>query len=154
MCTILDIDDYQLRLAVSRMKAHVEFMTKIEENPYYPVAIEDYPKLFDFEMTEKGFIYFQRLKKEWSTNELSDKECLYLGMLHLAYATAMKSIKECKNWQAYMFLIGEKIDLENSDTKIILKQMGCIIDNPEYNPKLYKSHLLWKNKIFAVIDNM
>ena len=136
------------------MKAHVEFMTKIEENPYYPVAIEDYPKLFDFEMTEKGFIYFQRLKKEWSTNELSDKECLYLGMLHLAYATAMKSIKECKNWQAYMFLIGEKIDLENSDTKIVLKQMGCIIDNPEYNPKLYKSHLLWKNKIFAAIDNM
>ena len=53
-----------------------------------------------------------------------------------------------------MFLIGEKIDLENSDTKITLKQMGCIQDNQEYNPKLYKSHLVWKNKIFAEIDNM
>lgn len=136
------------------MKAHVEFMTKIEENPYYPVAIEDYPKLFDFELTSKGFIYFERLKKEWSSNELSDKECLYLSMLHLAYATAMKSVKECKNWQAYMFLIGKKIDLDNSGIKETLIQMGCIIDNPEYSPKLYKTHLLWKNKIFAVIDNL
>ena len=136
------------------MKAHVEFMTKIEENPYYPVLVKDYPKLFDFKLTSNGLTYFQRLKKEWSTNELSDRECLYLGMLHLAYATAMKSVKECKNWQAYMFLIVEKIDLENSYTKITLKQMGCIQDNQEYNPKLYKSHLVWKNKIFAEIDNM
>jgi len=136
------------------MKAHVEFMTKIEENPYYPVGIEDYPKLFDFQLTSKGFIYFERLKKEWSTGELSDKECLYLGMLHLAYATAMKNVKECKNWQAYMFLIGEKVDLDNSEIKITLIQMGCIEDNPDYNPKLYKSHLLWKNKIFAAIDSM
>ena len=136
------------------MKAHIEFMTKIEENPYYPVAIEDYPKLFDFELTQKGFIYFERLKKQWSTSELSEREALYLGLLHLAYATAMKSIKECKNWQAYMFLIGKKFEVENSEAKVTLMQMGCIQNNPEYNPKLYKSHLLWKNKIFSMIDSM
>lgn len=136
------------------MNTCVEFMAKIEENPYYPVSISQYPDMFDFELTKKGLVYFERLKKEWSEGELSDRECLYLGMLHLAYATAMKSIKECKNWQAYMFLIGEKIDLECSDTKTELKQMGCITDNPNYNPKLYKSHLLWKNKILAAIGNI
>ena len=136
------------------MQEHIEFITRLSENPYYPVPIEEYPRLFDFEITPNGLVYFERLKKEWSLEEgdISDSECLYLGMLHLAYAISKKDVKECHNWQAFMFLVGKRLDLEDFKTKDNLKQMGCIIDNPEYNPKLYKSHLIWKNRILSAVD--
>ena len=137
------------------MKEHIDFMMKIAENPYYPVPIEKYPQLFDFNITPEGLIYFERLKNELSSgNELSENELLYLCFLHLAYATSMKSIEECQNWQEFVFKIGKNVDLDKPRIKEILKKMGCITDDPNYNPKLYKSHLLWKNKMLAKIDNL
>jgi hypothetical protein len=137
------------------MKEHIDFMMKIAENPYYPVPIEEYPKLFDFNITPEGLIYFERLKNELSSrNELSENESLYLCLLHLAYATSVKSVEECHNWQEFIFKIGKNVDLDKPRIKETLKQMGCIVDDLNYNPKLYKSHLLWKNKMLATIDNM
>ncbi len=136
------------------MMGYPEFVGIMEENPYYPVLIKDYPKLFDFEPTAAGLTYFQRLRKEWSEGDLSDRECLYLGMLHLAYATSMKSARECKEWQAYMFLLGVRPDLEGQGIKTTLKQMGCIRDNPAYDPKLYKRHILWKAGVFAAANKV
>lgn len=126
---------------------------RLSENPYYPVPIDEYPKLFDFQITPNGKIYFERLKKQWSSEEISDTECLYLSILHLGYATSIRDVKECHSWQAYMFLIGKRLDLDDFKIKETLKQMGCITDNPNYNPKLYKSHLLWKNDILSMIEN-
>ena len=135
------------------MQEQIEFITRLSENPYYPVSVDNYPRLFDFEITSNGIIYFERLKKEWSSeDEISEKQCMYLSMLHLAYAVSKKDVKECHNWQAFMFLIEKRIDLEDCNIKETLKQMGCIRDNPNYNPKLYKSHIIWKNKILSVID--
>lgn len=136
------------------MQKQIEFMMRLSENPYYPVPIDEYPKLFDFQITPNGKIYFERLKKQWSSKEISDTEQLYLSMLHLGYSTSMRNVKECHNWQAYMFLIGKRQDLDDFKIKETLKQMGCITDNPDYNPKLYKSHLLWKNKILSTIDSL
>ncbi len=137
------------------MKEHIDFMMKIAENPYYPVPIEEYPKLFDFNITPKGLIYFKRLKNELlSGNQLSETKSLHLCLLHLGYATSMKNVEECHNWQEFVFKIGQNVDLEKPGIKESLKQMDCIIDDPDYNPKLYKSHLLWKNKMLATIDNL
>ena len=137
------------------MEEHIDFMMKIAENPYYPVPIEKYTQLFDFNLTSNGLTYFQRLKNEFSSgNALSENELLYLCLLHLAYATSIKSVEECHNWQEFVFKIGKNIDLDKPRIKETLKQMGCIVDDPNYNPKLYKSHLLWKNKMLATIDNM
>jgi len=136
------------------VQKQIEFMMRLSENPYYPVPIDEYPKLFDFQITPNGKIYFERLKKQWSSKEISDTEQLYLSMLHLGYSTSMRNVKECHNWQAYMFLIGKRQDLDDFKIKETLKQMGCITDNPDYNPKLYKSHLLWKNKILSTIDSL
>ena len=137
------------------MEEHIDFMMKIAENPYYPVPIEEYTQLFDFNLTPEGLIYFQRLKNEFSSeNKLSENELLYLCLLYLAYATSIKSVEECHNWQELVFKIGKNTDLDKPGIKETLKQMGCIVDDPNYNPKLYKSHLLWKNKMLETIDNM
>lgn len=133
------------------MKAYVEFIKTIEENPYHPVPTDDYPKLFDFEITREGVTYYARLKKEWSDGDLTERESMYLGMLHLAYAVYNKSPKECKDWQAYMFLIGKRMDTDD-DTKTTLLQMGCIVNNSKYDPKLLKSHLIWKGKNMGTMD--
>ena len=63
-----------------------------------------------------------------------------------------KSVKECHEWQAFMFLIGEEVNIDKSGIKENLKSMNCIVENPNYNPKLYKSHIIWKNEILDTID--
>lgn len=137
------------------MEEHIDFMMKIAENPYYPVPIEEYPQLFDFNLTPEGLIYFERLKNELASgNVLSENESLYFCLLYLGYATSMKNVEECHNWQEFVFKIGKNTDLDKPGIKDTLKKMGCITDDPDYNPKLYKSHLLWKNKMLASIDNM
>ena len=100
------------------MKNHIDFMMKIQSNPYYPVPIEQYSELFDFVLTQNGMTYFERLKKEYDTgNDLSEDEKLYLSTLHLAYATMKKSVQECHEWQAYIFRIGEGVNIDKSGIK-------------------------------------
>lgn len=145
--------NFKGKIPVNTMKNHIDFMMKIQSNPYYPVPIDQYSELFDFVLTQNGMIYFERLKKEYDEgNDLSEDEKLYLSTLHLAYATMKKSVKECHEWQAYMFLIGEEVNIDKSGIKENLKSMNCIADNPNYNPKLYKSHIIWKNEILDTID--
>ncbi len=124
-----------------------EFMSRIDDNPYYPVDLADYPGMFDFRITQNGMVYLERLREELeSGSEFSDAKCLYMGILYLGYAVATRSPKECKGWQVYMFLVGKTTDMYTPEIKADLMQMGCIEDNPEYNPKLYKRHLIWKMK--------
>ena len=132
------------------MIQYTEFISKMDENPYYPVPVSEYTSLFDFRLTSDGLVYFDRLRKEWNEKDLPEKETLFLGLLHLAYAVGIKSVKECKNWQAYIFLAGD-VDHEAPGIKTTLRQLGCIEENPDYNPKLFKSHILWKHKMLSVI---
>lgn len=133
----------------------MELMEKLDRNPYHPVRLHDYPQIFNFKITRNGITYFERLQKELELgNELSDKENLYLGMLHLGYAMATSSPEECKKWQAFMFVIGDSTDTTIPDIENTLMQMGCIEENPQYNPKLYKAHLAWKRMILDDVDSM
>lgn len=34
-----------------------------ENDPLYPITLDDYPKLFDYVLTVKGLVYFQELKQ-------------------------------------------------------------------------------------------
>ncbi len=133
----------------------MELMEKLDRNPYHPVRLRDYPRIFNFKITRSGIVYFERLQKELELgNELSDRENLYLGMLHLGYAMSASSPEECKKWQAFMFVIGDNADAEVPDIENTLAQMGCIEENPQYNPKLYKAHLAWKRAILDDVDSM
>lgn len=142
----------QCKCALMRMR---KLMEKLEENPYHPVRRRDYPRLFEFRITRDGITYFERLKKEWDEGaDLKDRQCLYLSVLHMAYAVYMKSPEECKRWQAFMFIVGETANRHTSEIEAELTQMGCIEGNSQYNPKLYKSHLAWKHDILAKVDSM
>lgn len=119
-----------------------KIVDRLTGNPFHPVPVSEYPRLFDFRITENGAVYFGRLRKEWLEGDLSERELRMLGLLHLAYATGIRSAKECKNWQSYLFLTGINADLDDS-VKSELVEMGCVEENIDYDPKLYKSHLLW-----------
>ena len=130
-----------------------EFMGKIDYNPYYPVEPADYPRMFDFEITKNGAVYLERLKKEMDSGEITDRKSLYLSLLYLAQAASMMSSQECKKWQGFMFLVGKTTDMYTPEIKSELTQMGCIRDNPRYDPKMYKRHLSWKMKALASISD-
>lgn len=130
-----------------------EFIGKIEKNPYYPVEPSDYPRMFDFAITKSGMIYFESLRRELdSTGDLSDTKHLHLSVLYLAQAASMRSPAECKKWQVYMFLVGKTTDKYTPEIKADLMLMGCIEDNPRYDSKMYKRHLVWKMKALASIS--
>lgn len=133
----------------------LEFMEKLGANPYYPVLPQDYPGLFDFRITKNGAVYMVRLGEEWDEGtDLPGAKLLHLGMLYLAYAVSLKSPRECRMWQAYMFTIGETAGPFMPEIETDLTQMGCIEENPLYDPRLYKSHLMWKREMLGEIDSM
>ena len=136
------------------MDIAVDYMRKIWENPFYPVQVEDYTKLYDFSITRIGTVYLDRLRDEFLSGQMSEDKCLHLILLSLADSVSKKSISEYHDWQELLHVFEDKINLDKPGIKEALMQMGCIEENPEYNPKLYKSHLLWKNKTVGEIENL
>ncbi|NIP61604.1 MAG: hypothetical protein GWN01_05980 [Nitrosopumilaceae archaeon] len=129
-------------------------MKIISDNPYYPVSIDDYSKLFDFAITDNGIIYLERLNKKLSSGiKLGDDESLYYCMLALASASSQNDIESIHKIHEFMFSISDKVDPFKPRIKSTLIQMGCIKENPHHNPKLYKSHLLWKNENLKEMEN-
>lgn len=128
-----------------------EFIASLDRNPYHPVPPSKYPGLFDFRITRNGLTYLRRLRSEWETAGLSDRKCLYTGLLHLAHAVSIRSPKECKLQEAFMFVTGKKDDVFAPSIRADLMEMGCVEENPEYDPKLYKSHTMWKMKMLGEI---
>ncbi len=74
-------------------------------------------------------------------------------MLSLSYAVSQKDIKACHRSHEFMFSISEKVDPFKTGIKSTLLQMNCIKENLHYEPKLYKSHLLWKNEKLKNLEN-
>lgn len=136
------------------MDIAVDYMRKIWENPFYPVQVEDYTKLYDFSITHNGTVYLERLREEFLSEQMSEDKCLHLILLSLADAVAKKSINEYHDWQELLHVFEDKINLDKPGIKDALMQMGCIEENQEYNPKLYKSHLLWKNRTVGKIEEL
>lgn len=140
------------------MSACIEFIDRIGRNPYHPVDTEDYPRLFDLEITPDGVVYFERLRAEWlSGADVPEDRRAHLRALHLAYAAARKSPDECRRMQAFSFLAGDddggQCDLDAGGTRARadLVRMGCLRENGSYDPRLYKSHMLWRERKLAEI---
>ena len=70
------------------------------QNPLYPIAVDDYPKLFDYVLTSDGLVFFQSLKRKYILgNEMSQDEYNKLRLLYVYYATANRNAKEVFTWQ-------------------------------------------------------
>lgn len=139
------------------MSACIEFIDRIGKNPYHPVDAGDYPRLFDLEITPDGVVYLERLRAEWlSGADMPADRLAHLRALHLAYAAAKKSPDECRRWQAFVFLEGDgggdgggPDDGGDGEARGELARMGCLRENGEYDPRLYKSHVLWRERMLA-----
>lgn len=81
------------------------------------------------------------------------ERCAHLCALHLAYAVARKSPAECLRWQAFVLLAGDGLDAEDPAARGDLVRMGCLRDNAEHDPRLYKSHVLWRERKIAEIES-
>lgn len=134
------------------MSACIEFIDRIGRNPYHPVDAGDYPRLFDLEITPDGVVYLERLRAEWlSGADMPEGRLAHLRALHLAYAAAKKSPDECRRWQAFVFLAGDGGEAhdDGGEARDELARMGCLRENGEYDPRLYKSHVLWRERTLA-----
>jgi hypothetical protein len=129
-------------------------MKKIWENPFFPVPVDEYARLYDFSITRNGMVYLDRLRGEFLSGKMPEDKCLHLILLSLADAVSKKSIEEYHSWQELLHAFEGKVDLDKPGIKEVLLQMGCIEENKDYNPKLYKSHLLWKNKTVDEIESL
>lgn len=134
------------------MDPAVDYMKKIWENPFFPVPVDEYARLYDFAITCNGVIYLDRLREEFLSGQMPEDKCLHLILLSLADAVSKKSVEEYHSWQELLHAFEGTVDLDKPGIKEALMQMGCIEENKDYNPKLYKSHLLWKNKTVEKIE--
>ena len=150
------------------MSACIEFIDRLGRNPYHPVDAGDYPRLFDMEITPDGVVYFERLRAEWlSGADMPADRLAHLRALHLAYAAAKRSPEECRRWQAFVFLAGgggegvggggegvggggpDDDGDSDGEARAELARMGCLRENGEHDPRLYKSHVLWRERTLA-----
>lgn len=148
------------------MSACIEFIDRIGRNPYHPVDVEDYPRLFDLEITPDGVVYLERLRAEWASGgDMPAGRRAHLRALHLAYASARKSVDECRLLQAFVLLAGgddgpdaadsaaaATADNTDDEARYDLVRMGCLRENAGYEPRLYKSHVLWRERKLADIE--
>ena len=115
-----------------------------ENNPLYPIEIDEYPKLFDYVLTADGLVYFQTLKRNYVLGkELTLDEYNKLRLLYVYYATANRNPKEVTTWQDICITLDEKGIFEKNmyQSKEDLKNKSLIIKNPLYQSGLYKKYV-------------
>ena len=62
-------------------------MKSEKTNPLFPIKIDDYPKLFDYVLTEKGLIFFHTIKRKYILGkDMSLDEFNKLRLLYVYYA--------------------------------------------------------------------
>ena len=115
-----------------------------QENPLYPIEIDEYPKLFDYVLTADGLVYFQTLKRNYILGkELTLDECNKLRLLYVYYATANRNPKEINTWQDICITLDEKGIFEKNmyQSKEDLKDKSLITKNPLYQSGLYRKYV-------------
>ena len=111
-----------------------------EDNPLHPIKLDDYPKLFDFVLTEKGLVYFNVLKRKYFLRKKSTlDEYNKFRLLYVYYATANRNVEEVSMWQKICVSLDEQGIFEKSmfASKEDLIQQSLIVKNPEYWEGLY-----------------
>ncbi|MCV0392165.1 MAG: hypothetical protein K5790_02595 [Nitrosopumilus sp.] len=126
-------------------------MQNDQNNPLFPIEINDYPKLFDYVVTATGLVYFQTLKRNYILGKsMSLDEYNKLRLLHVYYAAGNKNPKEIQQWQDMCLQLEEKGIFEKNmyQSKEDLKEKSLITKNPDYQSGLYRIHVDYiKNKI-------
>ena len=126
------------------------------KNPLYPIEIDDYPKLFDYVLTAEGLKFFQSLRHRYHQGKnLTLDEYNKLRLLSVYYATANRNPKEVSFWQELCVTLDGKGIFEKNmyQSKEDLKEKFLIVQNPEYQSGLYRTHTEYlrnkfKNKTF------
>lgn len=114
------------------------------DNPLHPIPIYDYPKLFDYVLTTKGLIFFQNLRQRYNQGKsLSLDEYNRLRLLYVYYATANRNSNEVKAWQELCVILDSKGIFEKHmfESKENLIKESLIVQNPLYQPGLYREHV-------------
>lgn len=115
-----------------------------EKNPFYPVEISEYPKLFDYVLTASGLVYFQSLKRNYILGkEMTLDEYNKLRLLYVYYAAANRNPKEVSMWQDICVTLDERGIFEKHmfQSKEDLKNKSLIIKNPQYQSGLYRKYV-------------
>lgn len=117
-------------------------------NPFYPVQIEDYPKLKNLIITTTGLIYFNELKRRFTMGEkLSYEELHAYEVLCLFHGLANRSPEVIHEWEDISLRIRkENPDFHNFKPKQKLTKLGYLMKNEEYDPELYSMHREWQKK--------
>ena len=114
------------------------------ENPLYPIEINEYPKLFDYVLTSQGLVYLQSLKRSYILGkELTLDEYNKLRLLYVYYATANRNPKEVIAWQDICITLDDRGIYEKNmfQSKEDLKSKSLIIQNPQYQSGLYRKYV-------------
>ncbi len=116
----------------------------LDNNPFHPISIEHYPKLFEFVLTRDGLIFFNELKRKYILGKkLDDDQYNKLRLCYVYYAAFNKNKTEVKNWQHLcMQLDQNKIKEKNVlSSQNELLQQNLIVKNPLYLSGLYYNHI-------------
>ena len=114
-----------------------------QNNPLYPIDIEDYPKLFDYVLTKEGLLYFHSLKRSYLLGkDLSQDEYNKIRLLYVYYATANRNIENVFLWQDICVTLDKKGIIEKNmfQSKESLKDNHLIVENPRYQSGLYRKY--------------
>ncbi len=115
-----------------------------EKDPLYPIEVEDYPKLFDYVLTAKGLVYFNKLKRRYFLQkQMTEDEYNKLRLLYIYYSTANKNIEEVAMWKKICASLDEQGIIEKNMylSKNDLINQELIFANPQYSEGLYKKHI-------------
>ena len=115
-----------------------------ENDPFYPIKIDEYPKLFDYVLTVNGLIFFQELKRKYYLGKiLTQDEYNKLRLLYVYYATSNKNVQEVVLWQKLCLNLDQQKIFEKNmlQSKENLIQQSLILKNPDYVEGLFKKHI-------------
>ena len=107
----------------------------------YPIALDDYPKLLRYKVSEKGIYYIEDLIREIyvEQKELSLNKLTQLGLLLKTYICQSKQIDEEVLFQDISDRARKLGGVETYEIKLILQRLmmrDLIGPNPKYDPRI------------------
>lgn len=107
----------------------------------YPIALDDYPKLLRYKVSEKGIYYIEDLIREMyvEQNELSLNKLTQLGLLMKTYICQTKRVDEEVMFQDISNRARKLGGVETHEIKEILQRLmmrDLIGPNPLYDPRI------------------
>ncbi|HSB57547.1 MAG TPA: hypothetical protein VLD38_07055 [Nitrosopumilaceae archaeon] len=126
----------------------VDYYNTYESNPFYPVPIDDYPKLRKLVITTRGLVYFNELKRRFTMGEkLSFDELYALQRLWLYYGLTNKNPQAQHDWFDFILRINkENPEFSKFQPKQNLTKLGYLMKNENYDPNLIVMHEEWQEK--------